>query len=87
MNHGDQDLYNGICVQGRYNLVLVFTKKNIEFSYEDSTPAPVCGANGSNGFTFEDAKYEILGNLKSNIHNTLLSQKKVFSKRFNKIDK
>ena len=52
-------------------------KKSFDLTHEGSTPAPVCGANGSNGFTFEDAKYEILGNLKSNIHNTLLSQKKV----------
>ena len=75
---GDEGLYNGICVQGRYNLVSKYSsKKYFEFSYEDSTPAPVCGANGSNGFTFKDAKEEILKNLKSNIHNTFVSQKKV----------
>ena len=52
-------------------------KKSFDLTHEGSTPAPVCGANGSNGFTFEDAKDEILKNLKYNIHNTLLSQKKV----------
>ena len=41
MNHGDEDLYDGICVQGKYNFVSKYSQKNISNFPMKTRPQPL----------------------------------------------